>query len=175
MKKSFLAIALAMVAMVSSAQVYVGGSLGLNSTSQKISYDGNSQKSSYSTFNFAPEAGWIMDETWSFGAAINLATSDDDTQWSINPYARYTFHKAGNVSYFADAAIGFGVPEEKWTSLSFAVRPGIAVAITDKISVASTINLLGWHSNSYKEGKGKLAQSNIGFIDGASVRVYYTF
>ena len=175
MKKSLLAVAFAMVAMASSAQIYVGGSLGINSTTQKFSYDDTSNKSSVSSFSLSPEVGWIMDETLSFGAALNFTTSDGDSQWDIKPYARYTFQKIGNVSCFVDGVLGFGSPEKEWTTFSAAVRPGISANITEHISLISTINLLGWESTSHKEGKAKASISNLGLINNAAIGVYYTF
>ena len=170
MKKSLLTIVLAMAAMVSSAQIYVGGSLGFSSASMKASYEGESYKESASVFSFSPEVGYNLNETLGFGAAINLNFSSV-TAWNIMPYARYTFHKVGNVSCFADGVLGFGNDRD----FSIAVRPGLAVNLTDNISIISTINLLDWSTDAEKEDGVKFSASTFNIIGGASVGVYYTF
>lgn len=191
MKKSLLAVAFAMVAMASSAQIYVGGTLGYNSTTEKRSYDGTTTThGTRSTLTFAPEVGWIMDETWSFGLSFNYASnsskdklanpnvSTSSSNWSVNPYARYTFYTAGNISCFADGVLGVGAPNEDYTTISVAVRPGVALGLTENISLVSTVNLLGWTSTTYNKDKRKSSSSNF-YLDAntsaLSFSLYYTF
>ena len=182
MKKSLLTVAFAMVAMVSSAQFYVGGSLGFNTTTNKASYDGKEvYKKKGNTFNIAPEIGWAMNETLSFGATINLISdkavgaTEADFSWNIKPYARYTFHQVGNISCFADGVLGYGVPAEDWNYFSIAIRPGITVSLTDNLSLISTVDLLGWETTSRKEDKAKASTPTFGIINNAAVGVFFTF
>lgn len=189
MKKSLLAVAFAMVAMVSSAQIYVGGSLGLNSTANKHSYDGTTTShSGRNTLTFAPEVGWIMDDTWSFGATLNYTsitnknkiseTSNSSSSWSLNPYARYTFYTSGNLSCFADGVLGIGGPSDNTTKISVAVRPGIALNLTENISLVSTVNLLSYTSVIYSNNKQKKTDSNFNLSANTSnlaFSLYYTF
>ncbi|MBE6291017.1 MAG: porin family protein [Bacteroidales bacterium] len=184
MKKSLLMVAFAMVAMVSSAQIYVGGGLGFTSDKVKVSYDGDSESESGSSFYFKPEVGYVLNETLSFGLTFDFTSDkeigDDDavSQWSIAPYARYTFYRTGNLSCFVDGVLGFGVPEEDFTNFSIGVRPGVALSLTENISLVSTIGLVGWNSLSTKEDDLKLSYSTLNLgVDGSAISfgLYYTF
>ena len=82
MKKSLLAIAFAMVAMVGSAQVYVGGSLDLDLTGNKTA--------SASNFSLSPEVGYELNENLSIGAALSFSTSSmkiKDTDYKENGFS----------------------------------------------------------------------------------------
>ena len=173
MKKSFLAIAFAMVAMVGSAQVYVGGSLGLNVKS--------GENSSTTNFNIAPEVGYVLNESLAFGASFDYASASGKTEtllgsdvksstfsWDFKPYVRYTFYNAGVFSCFVDGVLNLsGVKDGDDTAVGFNVCPGVAVSVTDNISVVSRVVSLGWNNFDSKV---------FGFgASVASVGVYYTF
>lgn len=189
MKKSLLAVVFAMVAMASSAQIYVGGSLGYSSTSDKISNDGTELKNeSTGRLNFSPEVGWVMNDEWSFGLLFNyISSSSNDkknnvktsaSEWSVRPYARYTFYRLDKLSFFADGVLGVSSPEENWTEVSVVVRPGVSVSLTENISLLSTINVLEYTSKSYNKDKAKYSKSNLAVDARASIAsfsLYYTF
>lgn len=170
MKKSLLAVAFAMVAMVSSAQIYVGGSLGFNATS-------NDNVSS-NNFGVHPEVGFVMDETLSFGATLDLTTSSSkagnykssSNSWGFAPYARYTFFNSGILSCFVDGVISISGAKNTDATFGLYVKPGIALNIADNISLVSHLGKLGW-SNANKNSNFALqADASI-----AKVGVYYTF
>ena len=175
MKKSLLAIAFAMVAMVGSAQVFVGGSLGFGST--------KAEGAKYGTTNFGlnPEVGYVLNDSWCIGlpigvdytktAAQKLIDADGTTTWNVAPYARYTFYKAGILSCFVDGVLGFNGMQGGDTNVAVYVAPGVALSVTDNISLVSRLGSLGWnnqhgHGNSF----GLNANASI-----TSVGVYYTF
>ena len=190
MKKSLLTVALAMVAMASSAQIYVGGALNFNANSTKTTYQtGGENKDGSTSFDFAPEVGWIMDDIWSFGASLDIHTSKAkgakkaNTSWSISPYARYTLYTANNISCFADGVFSFGsTPLEgnaaNATAVSIAVRPGISLSLTENISLVSTVNLLSFSTVSYKYSSYKNSYTGFGLganVTALSFGLYYTF
>ncbi len=174
MKKSFLAVAFAMVAMVSSAQIYVGGSLGFSSNKY--------EDAKYGTSNFGlnPEVGFVLNESWSFGlpvgidftktAADKAAKQKGSTEWSVTPYARYTIFNSGILSLFVDGILGFKGRNDN-TNVAISVAPGIALSVTENISLVSRIGSLGWN-NQY--GNGNYFGFNAGTTI-SEVGVYYTF
>ena len=109
MKKFLMTLAAAFVAVAASAQVYVGGSLGINST--KI--DGEDDATI--TYKFLPEIGYKFSDSWAagvnFGWAKEGVTSDDDdltvNTFEVNPYARFTFVKGKVVNVFCDGSVGY--------------------------------------------------------------------
>ena len=62
MKKIFAVALVAMMTMTVNAQVYVGGGVGFQTTSQ----DGNSE----TFFKLVPEIGYNLDENWAVGIAV---------------------------------------------------------------------------------------------------------
>ena len=174
MKKTLFAIALAMTAMVSSAQVFVGGGLGFSSSK----YEGSDYSST--SFNFSPEVGYVLDDVWSFGLPISIATErtaldkaleeEGESAWSIAPYARYTFFRSGSLSVFVDGILGLSGADDD-SNVSLSVAPGVAYGFTENISVVTRLGSLGWN-NQYGNGSyfGLNADASIG-----SVALYYTF
>lgn len=173
MRKTLFAVAFAMVAMVSSAQVYVGGALGLKSTS-----DDNRNASS---FTFAPEVGYVLSENVSFGASFNYTSNSTKTEildaevktntytWNFNPYVRYTFFNAGILSCFVDGVVSLSGVKDDDNNFGIYAKPGIALSVTENVSLVSHLGALGW-SNANNSTFVLNADASI-----ASVGVYYTF
>lgn len=180
MKKILMTIAAAFVATTMSAQIYVGG--GLNLSSQ--SYDGNST----STISVTPEVGYVLDENSALGLGITFGTSGKDdtkqTKFGVNPYYRYNFLKTEKVNLFVDGSFEFmnykGDGEKdkdaKMNVWSIGLRPGVAVALNDKLSFVSTMGLLGYKSSKPDGGK---ATNTFGLMDfntlGLNFGLYYNF
>ena len=172
-----------MVAMVSSAQVFVGGSLGFESVKDK-----NAEHST-TAFNFSPEVGYVINDAWCVGLPVGIGfaktaaekaiNAKGTTTWSVEPYGRWTFFKSGVLSLFVDGVLGFsgatgslGYGEfQTGTNVAIFVAPGVALSITDNISLVSRLGSLGWN-NQFGNGSyfGLAADASIG-----SVGVYYTF
>ena len=88
------------------------------------------------------------------------------TSFFVAPYARYTFAKSGNVSFFIDGGVGFQVanydldnPEKKYSEsgsvFHVGLRPGIAFKASDKVSFVATTGYLGYakYSDDIYNGK----------------------
>ena len=101
MKKLFLTLAVATIAIAASAQVYVGGQIGL----YRDTDDNNT------TFKILPEIGYTFNEHISVGSVIGYAYAYDSgnkvDQIEFSPYLRYTYAKLGPVQLFCDANAGF--------------------------------------------------------------------
>ena len=138
---------------------------------------------SVSTFTFAPEVGYVLSENVSFGASFNYTSNSTKGEllgaevktnsftWNFNPYVRYTFFNAGILSCFVDGVISLsGVKDDDDTNFGIYAKPGIALNVTENVSLVSYLGVLGWGNvddNSVFELK---ADASI-----ASVGVYYTF
>lgn len=139
MKKVILTFALVLTTMVASAQVYVGGGL-------------NFSKEATTKINVNPEVGYAINENWTVGAVLGFDwTKDVETKFNINPYARYTFYKAGNFSFFADGVVELGVNNPNVGDSQFCwgigVKPGIAYSFTEHICAAAHVGWLGHRDN----------------------------
>lgn len=147
--KKFLMILAAMFVVVNmDAQVYVGGSLGVNSfTSQKNAGDKNE-----TVFSFLPEIGYNINDEWAVGTVIGYVSDKwqgvegiSESAFTFNPYARYTFLKAGKVNMFVDGGIDFtSASDTDWTSIGVGFKPGLAVNLTDNISFVTHLGFIGW-------------------------------
>lgn len=172
MKKSLLAIAFAMVAMVSSAQVYVGGGLKAN-----MEKNGNL---SNSVFMLAPEVGYALNDNLAFGASFDFTaigakvkigdtkSKSNSSAWSLKPYVRYTFYNAGILSCFVDGVFSVsGAKGGNGTSMGLNLCPGVALSVTENVSVVSRLISLGFRD---------LGSQSFGFdASFASFGVYYAF
>ena len=183
MKKILMTLAAAFVAVSMSAQVYVGGSLGLASFD-----DGNDSKTA---FKFAPEIGYNLDEDMSVGIVFSYANGSmenamdvttfnkDFKEYEISPYLRYNFAKMGAVTVFADGALSYTHQDTgltKYNGFGLGIKPGVAVTLTDKLSFVSHVGFLGYKSNK-EDADGAKNHSTIGLnLDNAlSFGLYYNF
>lgn len=151
MKKFLMTLAAAFVAVTMSAQVYVGGSVSVDSWSSQKFAALNPDKSE-TTFKFMPEIGYNLNEEWAVGTVIGYESNKwtgvegmSESAFVIAPYVRYTYLKAGKVSLFVDGGVGFAsATKTDWTELAFGVKPGLAVNLTDNISFVSHIGFIGF-------------------------------
>ena len=148
MKKLFSLIAVAFVAMSVNAQVYVGGSLGINAwSSQK-----NAGDRSETTFSILPEVGYNLNDEWAVGTVIGYVSDKwtgvngiSESAFTFNPYARYTYLKAGKVSLFVDGGVDFTTASKAdWNELAIGLKPGLAVSLSDNISFVSHLGFIGY-------------------------------
>lgn len=150
MKKLFSLIAVAFVAMSVNAQVYVGGSLGIDAwSSQKNSNYGDRSET---TFSILPEVGYNLNDEWAVGTVIGYVSDKwvgvngiSESAFTFNPYARYTYLKAGKVSLFVDGGVDFTTAsKDDWNELAIGLKPGLAVSLSDNISFVSHLGFIGY-------------------------------
>ena len=183
MKKIMMTLAAVAVAATMNAQVYVGGSLGFETTS----HDGNTNTS----FKLLPEIGYNLDDNWAVGIAFgysenkdteevgNVEVSVKNKKFIINPYARYTFAKFDKVNVFVDGGLEYAHYDNhgsKNNSFGIGVRPGVAVNLNDKLSFVSHIGWLGY-KNSKDDYDGAKAANTFGIdlSSNVSFGLYYNF
>jgi len=162
MKKILMTMAAAFVAVTMSAQVYLGGSIGVASVK-------DSNADAETLFKIVPEVGYNINDKWAvgvdleFGMANELVSIKDGanatgTDFGLGAYARYTFAQSGPVSFFVDGGLSYistnynisqGVKyDESGSVFNIGLRPGLAFKASDKVSFVATTGYLGYRKNS---------------------------
>lgn len=149
MKKLFLSLIVAVCSLAASAQVYVGGQVGL----------WRNTDANHTSFNLAPELGYKLSNQWELGLSIGFAHNYYDgtkvNGFEVDPYVRYTVAKAGPVSFFLDGGFGFATAKAKrgdWKSDSFnqwqiGIKPGVKVSLSKKVDFIASMGFLGYRDN----------------------------
>ena len=188
MKKIMMTLAAVAVAATMNAQVYVGGELGFETTSQ----DGVSNTS----LTLMPEIGYNLDENWAVGISFGYGQISNENKvvdalgneatvtvknkrFIINPYARYTFLKLDKVNVFVDGGLSYAHYDNagsKNNQFAIGVRPGVAINLNDKLSFVSHFGWLGY-KNSKDDYDGAKAANTFGFDVNSKVSfgMYYNF
>lgn len=176
MKKFFTMVALAAMTLTASAQVYVGGEVGL-----WRDYDANE-----TSFTIKPEVGYNLSDKWGIGTVIGWDYGYSDgvkvNGLVVAPYARYTAAKFGPVNVFLDGGFGFYTYKVKDAGSSYnawevGIKPGVSVNLTEKLSFVSHIGFLGYR-DADKGSAVKWGTNGFGFdLDGNTVTfgLYYNF
>lgn len=172
MKKLFLSLIVAVCSLAASAQVYVGGQVGL----------WRNTDANHTSFNLAPELGYKLSNQWELGLSIGFAHNYYDgtkvNGFEVDPYVRYTVAKAGPVSFFLDGGFGFATAKAKrgdWKSDSFnqwqiGIKPGVKVSLSKKVDFIASMGFLGYrdHDDVKVTGIGDLDD----FVEDAIPSVY---
>lgn len=149
MKKIFMTMMVAMVAMVASAQVYVGGNFGIAS----VSVDGADDDETI--YSLLPEIGYKFSDEIAVGAEFGwskaglshyngeLTITNLNRTFEINPYLRYTFFQSKVVNAFVDASVGYCHYNGAEDVYSVGLKPGVEVKL-NKFSLISRLGFLGY-------------------------------
>ena len=176
MKKIILSAIVAVCAISANAQVWAGGKLGFNATSGDLYAETETQ------LTIAPEIGYTINDNWDVAAAINFSLLNNSagvkdanvTEFTVEPYARYTFAEAGIAKFFVDGYVGFGSYKPKGvdatTTFKVGVRPGVKVALSDDICLVSTLGNLG-----YKTVKDSYNQFGFNLDNAINFGIYFNF
>ncbi|MBO5185524.1 MAG: outer membrane beta-barrel protein [Prevotella sp.] len=182
MKKLFLMAAFVVASVAASAQVYVGGSLGFESSKEYKDAE------TLTSFSIIPEVGYNLSDNLAVGIQLGyasqdimLAGEDEDVKgtasaFSIAPYARYTFAKSGAASFFVDGGIIFTSYGSDADGSNFGVglRPGIKFAVSDKVDVVAKTGFLGYSKDNDDLGGGSKFGLSIDNTD-LSLGVFFNF
>lgn len=175
MKKLFLLFfGVCMVASV-NAQLYVGGSLS--------AWTNKMETTEKSTIKFMPEMGFFVSDWWSFGTLLGYTIQDNGSSGSNSttstvefaPYARLSFFYTGPVRLFVEG--GFSLYSSKTgdadrkNTLSAGLKPGIALDLSDRISLVAKLGFFGYRQYSEDDVTYEFTLGGNGLSFGA----YYTF
>ena len=160
MKKIMMTLAAVCVAATMNAQMYIGGTVGLDFQNKLIDKDGNEATGMY--FQVKPELGYNLDEKSSVGIALGISMTNNGNKFTINnqarfaghkmdksatqfeiaPYYRYKFLQFDKIDIFVDAyaALKYTTYDE-WNNTTFGlgVRPGVAFNANDKFSFVAKL------------------------------------
>ncbi len=149
MKKLFLSLIVAVCSLAASAQVYVGGQVGL----------WRNTDDNHTSFNLAPELGYKLSDQWDLGLSIGFAHNYYDgtkvNGFQVDPYVRYTVAKAGPVSFFLDGGFGFAtakakrgdVESDSFNQWQIGIKPGVKVSLSKKVDFIASMGFLGYRDN----------------------------
>jgi hypothetical protein len=179
MKKIMMIAAMMVAAVSANAQVYVGGGVGVATSS----YDGNST----TVWSIIPEIGYNINDKWAVGTVIGYGETKTKVNgvketvktFQVAPYARYTFVKWENVNLFVDGTVGYQYENYagvKTNTFAIGFKPGVAVNLNEKLSFVAHVGFLGYENEKVK-GDDKSTNS-FGFdLNGnaLSFGVYYNF
>lgn len=180
MKKFILAALVAFVSVSANAQFWAGGSVGFNTS--KTTIDGN-ELAKENQFRLTPEVGYKLNDKWDIAVALgynHISGKGTASQngFAINPYARYTFAQCGDFSFFADGGFAYGFNHESGVedNLNFweiAIKPGIAYALSEKVSLVAHVGNLGWQFA--KKGDVKTNTFDINVTNAITFGAYVSF
>ena len=144
MKKMFLSIILAVITItVVSAQNYkwwAGGKTTIWIESDRA------------TAIIAPEVGYHLTNKLTLATSVGIYSYfyndfDDKHGLIINPYLRYNAFLKGNLLFFVDSGIEFGMGEID--GFQIGCKPGMAIFLSDRVTLAIQFGFIG-----YNDGKG---------------------
>lgn len=150
MKKFLFTLVAAVVTLTASAQVYVGGEVGL----------WRNWNDNKTTFEILPEVGYNLNENWAIGTSIgyayNYADGEKINAVEVAPYARYTYAKFDAVSLFLDGGFGFmtykvtprhGKSGDSQNAWQVGIKPGVKVDLTSKLSFVAHVGFFGYQDS----------------------------
>ncbi len=207
MKKILMSLAALAVAATMNAQVWVGGEVGFNSDKTTIKTNGQSQSVTTNNFTLAPEIGYNLSDKWAVAIKLGFSHNEDNgaakaliegagfpvagklmsNSFTINPYARYTFVKAGNFSAFVDGGISYGTTHvnnmsnvmNNINSFGVGINPGVTYAVSPKVSLVAHIGDLSynamWTKAKNVDIKANNGKFNISLWNSISFGAYYNF
>ena len=201
MKKFFMTLAAIAVAATMNAQVYLGGTFGLDFENKLVDKDGNDATGV--SFEIKPEIGYNLSEKSSVGIVLGFGVTNnsnkmvgDDSfgsllaggqkteksaiRFQIAPYYRYKFVQFDKVDLFFDAQVGFIYTKyDEWNNSTFniGVRPGVAYNPNDKISfIAKLGNGLFFESSKDKDSSARSKFGlNANTLAALEIGMYYNF
>lgn len=156
MRKLLLSIVVALGAMTVNAQeaggMWVGGSAGF----QYVDTEGGSTTS----FKILPEFGYILSENLAIGANLGYARLEGEGDFQgigfdgkfdgfvFAPFVRCTFMKGSMGSLFVDTGVDYMQLKgggSKLTGLGVGFTPGLALTVSEKISLIGKFGFLGYN------------------------------
>lgn len=156
------------VSAQSPGKVWVGGSVGINSSKVK----GGESATSY---KIIPELGYVVSDNWGIGIKLgynhdeeaisisdgsgNLISGKTKSEgFEVNPFVRYAFIKGDIGGLFIDGGVGYKYAKDKTRDIKtntyeVGFRPGVSLNVSDKVALTGKFGFLGYEHE--KEGDKK--------------------
>lgn len=143
-----MSMAAMVVAISASAQVYVGGGVGISST--KVG-DGDSKLS----YKFVPEIGYQFNKNWEAGLSVGWKGVEDGAHsFELAPYARYNFCTSKLVDLFLEGTMGYTHVGGNGTDadvFEVGLKPGLKLNLSDHVSFVTKVGFFGYQKNDYTD------------------------
>ena len=191
MKKIMMIAAMMVAAVSANAQVWIGGEVGFNTTTNTVKVNGVSTDETTNNFTIAPEIGYNLDDNLAIGIAFGYAAGSTSAAWNltdpnedlkvfeVSPYVRYTLVKLGSVSIFADGGIDYAHIDndgDKANAFGVGIKPGLAVTLTPKLSFVSHFGMLGYQqAKADHDGAEAISTIGLDLSNNLSFGLYYNF
>lgn len=173
MKKLFLTLAvLFSVATIANAQdvgkIWVGGSVSFKSEKT----DGFDRTNNY---RIIPEIGYVVSDKLGVGIKLGyghfestktiidatgntISTKSKENGFTVNPFVRYSVLKGNIGGLFVDGGVGYSYLKEKGADNKLhqwevGFRPGVAVNVSDQVSLTGKFGFLGYENKKYGSRK----------------------
>lgn len=165
MKKLFMTLAAAVIAVSASAQVYVGGNVGIAST--KIA-----GQDSKTTYKVLPEIGYKLNQDWAIGTVIGwgkgtpVEIENADAAvgtFEVAPYVRYTALHTKVVDLFVDGGASYKHYNGTGNEWSVGLKPGVALNVNKNVSIVAHVGFVGYKN--YKPSYEGAKSSNAWGVD----------
>lgn len=141
-----MSMAAMVVAISASAQVYVGGGVGISST--KVG-DGDSKLS----YKFVPEIGYQFNKNWEAGLSVGWKGVEDGAHsFELAPYARYNFCTSKLVDLFLEGTMGYahvGGNGADADVFEVGLKPGLKLNLSDHVSFVTKVGFFGYQKNDF--------------------------
>ncbi len=151
MKKIMIMAVMAVAALSANAQTWIGGNIGFGTEhTNGVLGSSATEKGIF----IQPEVGYSLNDKFDVALALGYAYASEKevsflgrsysnvNTWTINPYVRYKFVKAGNFFAFVDGGLQYSTAHIKGAdnninSFGLGVVPGVAYAISNKVTLVS--------------------------------------
>ncbi len=146
MKKVYLPLVAMIISIAASAQVYVGGQVGLWRNT-----DANN-----TNLGIEPEVGYNINDKWAVGTGVGYVydyyKGVKTNAFEFSPYARYTVAKFGPASFLLDGGIAFSTVKAKkgsfksdsYNAWQIGVTPVLKVNLAKKFDFIASLGFLGY-------------------------------
>ncbi len=176
--KRFIILAISLLFMVSAANaqlskgdLLVGGAvcLSLDISGGNDIFGGGTDADV--SFALEPSLLYMLSDNWYFGGSLGLGVSptvngESATVFSLGPEGGYYVPFNKTLGLFNSIRMDFGVMEKDFF-FGFNFIPKLAVALSDKFILTSSLASLGYNSGS--------ETFSINLLDMATIGFYYTF
>ncbi|GAB6010519.1 outer membrane beta-barrel protein [Viscerimonas tarda] len=138
-------------------QIWIGGSVGFSSSSTKV----GEVSSDYTGYQLVPEFGYVVNDKIGVGINVGFGQQEDaagkEQTIVIAPFVRYSVLKGNVGGLFVDGGIGYTQAKNKdadvkATGFEVGFRPGVALNVSEKISLTGKFGFLGYESLEFKDG-----------------------
>lgn len=166
MKKNIILALLLLSIAPASAQVWLGGELGLSINDASSTIDDRDYTSTMQRYTFSPKVGYDLNDHFAVGLHVGFSysffdnsrtsggqtdeSSYTDRVLSLFPFVRYSFAEWHKVRFFVDGGVGYDYtfngastysPQKRYYA---ALKPGITYPLNDRFGLIAHLGELSY-------------------------------